>query len=55
MSLLQESSTKTINIIFMNRKNNLEDLIRKWFRFVKQNCEQVQGISWCIMQGSINK
>ena len=51
MSLLRKSSTQTINIMFMNRENNSEDLIRKWFRSVIQNCEQVKGISWCDIQG----
>lgn len=52
MPLLRESSSKKINITFMNRDNsNSEDLICKWFRSVKQNCEQVKGISWDDGQG----
>lgn len=52
MPLLQESSSKTINITFMNSENsNSEGLIRRWFRSVKQNCELVKGIWWADGQG----
>lgn len=52
MPLLQESSSKTINITFMNSENsNSEPLIRKWFRSVKQNCELVKGVWWADGQG----
>lgn len=52
MPLLQESSSKTINITFMNSEDsNSEALIRKWFRSVKQNCELVKGTCWADGQG----
>lgn len=52
MPLLQESSSKTINITFMNSESsNSEALIRKWFRSVRQNCELVKGICWADGQG----
>lgn len=52
MPLLRESSSKTINITFMNReKSNSEDLIGEWFRSVRQNCGQVKDISWDDGQG----
>lgn len=46
--LLQESSSKTINITFMNNSENVdsESLIRKWFSSAKQNCEVVKGLWW---------
>lgn len=50
--LLRESSSKTINITFMNSENsNSEALIRKWFRSVKQNCELVKDIWWADDRG----
>lgn len=52
MPLLQESSSKTINITFMNSEDsNSEALIRKWFRSVKQNCELVKDTCWADGQG----
>lgn len=51
--LLQESSSKTINITFMKSENspNSDFLIRKWFRSVKQNSEMVNGLWWADGQG----
>lgn len=54
--LLQESSSsKTINITFMNSENspNSDSLIRKWFRSVKQNSEMVKGLWWDDAQGFV--
>lgn len=52
MPLLRESSSKKIHITFMSReKSNSKDLIRRWFRSVRQNCEQVKGNSWNDTQG----
>lgn len=52
MPLLQESSSKTINITFMNSENsNSEALIHKWFRSVKENCELVEDVYWADGQG----
>lgn len=53
MALLRESSSKTISITFMNSENSSEDLIRKWFCTVRQNCELVRGISWDDGQGFV--